>query len=179
MKLVFICFFFLAVLFSLGYVFYARATLVIGDKAPAFTLQNENGEFISSDKLFLSGSVLLYFYPKSAPWSRSCIKQSCGLRDNSALFAAQQITVVGINYESPEVHRSFKNKQNLPFMLLSDPKKSVARSYGATSRLPFFSLVPRRITFLISKGHIAGIINDVDPAQHTAQVLQAFEKQEK
>jgi peroxiredoxin Q/BCP len=179
MKLVFIFLLLLAVVIFLFSSFYARVSLTVGDRAPSFTLQNESGETVTSDQLFSTGSVLLYFYPKSATWSKSCIKQSCSLRDAHSSFLSRNITIVGINYESPEEHQVFKDQQRLPFMLLSDPTKGVARSYGAAPRWPLFSPIPRRITFLITKGYIAGIIKNIDPAQHAEQIELVLEKKER
>lgn len=148
-----------------------RVSLKAGDKAPAFTLLDENGTQRSLDE-FKGHKVVLYFYPKDN--TPGCILEACGLRDNYAPFKENNIVVIGISYDSPISHKVFKEKQKLPFILLSDTEKRVAKKYGAyVSALN--NLYPERKTFLINQaGIIIKIFDEVDVTTHANDILTAL-----
>lgn len=80
--------------------------------------------------------------------------------------------VYGVSYDSPETNRAFADEHHLPFLLLSDSDKSLAKAVGAAiPLLPF----PRRISYLVaSDGTILKAYPKVDPATHAAEVLDDF-----
>lgn len=140
-----------------------------GKLAPSFSLKDETGTLRTLEE-FKGKKVVLYFYPKDQ--TPGCTKEACSLRDSYADFAQHNIVILGISFDSPKSHMKFKEKYHLPFSLLSDSNKKVAKAYGATSWLFF---VPKRKTFLIDEnGMIVSEINDIDVTQHADQVLQAF-----
>lgn len=146
-----------------------KIVAVVGNLAPHFTLKDEQGCERSLEE-FKGKRVVLYFYPKDG--TPGCKKQACSLRDSYGLFEKNGIVVLGISYDSVASHQKFKEKYKLPFILLSDSTKKVAKAYGASSAWFFVS---QRKTFLINeKGVIIAIINDVDPSTHTALVLERF-----
>ena len=74
--------------------------------------------------------------------------------------------VFGISADSPESHQKFIEKYDLPFDLLSDPKKEAVKAYDADG------LFIKRISYLIDKeGNIAKFYPDVNPSQHAAEIL--------
>jgi len=82
--------------------------------------------------------------------------------------------VIGVSVDSVESHESFSQKYNLPFDILSDAKKEVAKAYGA---LGFGGLLAKRVTFIINKeGRITHIFPKVDVKQHSEEVLRAIEE---
>ena len=139
----------------------------VGDQPPAFSLPDQDSRVRTLNE-FKGKYVVLYFYPKDN--TPGCTKQACHLRDTFGEFKKQDIVVLGINYDSPEKHKKFAQKHNLPFILLSDSKKKVAKAYGAKNWwfLPF----PRRMTFIIDpQGIICSIISKVNIRKHAAKVL--------
>lgn len=143
--------------------------LKVGDDAPSFSLKDECGRVRTLEE-FKGKRIVLYFYPKDD--TPGCTKQACSLRDNYKIFKDNNIIVLGVNYGSIKSHRQFKEKLNLPFILLSDSKRAVAKTYGARSAWIF---VPQRKTYLIDEqAKIKAIMEDVDPATHTQLVLEAF-----
>jgi len=96
-----------------------------GDKAPVFTLLDQNG-----DKVKLTGfkgrKVLVYFYPKAD--TPGCTTQACGLRD--ALPQVGDTAVLGISPDAPGKQKRFDDKYSLGFPLLADEDHSVAEAYG-------------------------------------------------
>lgn len=159
---------------------HTKKSSLIGTKAPLFSLKDTTGTVQSLDSL-LGKKIVLVFYPKDE--SFLCTKQLCSLRDGYGLLQHHAITVIGISPDSPEKHKKFENKQTLPFLLLSDPDKKVARLYGATHHwlnpLSWFGLI-KRVTILIDqKGIIVDVIKNINVSDHALQIVDAFEKAEK
>ncbi len=142
--------------------------LKVGDTAPNFTLCNEKGEKITFYDI--KGKKALVFYPKDGSLSIGCKKQLCGLKNSYSDLTAKGITVLGINNDSVSSHKSFKDKQNFPFMLLSDPDNKVCEMYGTEG---WFG--PKRVTYLINETKIVGIIKHPRLKDHTEEILEAFE----
>lgn len=144
-------------------------TLAVGSIAPNFTLNDEQGNARTLEE-FKGRRIVLYFYPMDD--TPGCAKQACSIRDSYSLFEKNKIVVLGVSYGSVSSHKKFKVKYNLPFILLSDDKKMVAKMYEARSLWMF---VPQRKTYLIDEqGIIKDIMNNVDPATHTGLVLARF-----
>jgi len=142
--------------------------LKIGDKAPDFTLMDQDSiEHTLSD--YFEKKIVVYFYIKddTPGWK----KQACSVRDNYNLFKQNDIIVFGISYDSPESHKKFAEKYNLPFNLLSDSEKKVAKLYGSAGLI-----LPKRNTFLLdTEGEIYKIYKNVDVTKHTSNILDDFE----
>ena len=100
-----------------------------GDKAPDFTLLDQNGEpFHLAESIENRKSWhLVYFYPKAD--TPGCTTQACGLRD--VLGDIGDTVVVGISPDKPAKQKRFDDKYSLGFPLLADEDHSVAESYGA------------------------------------------------
>jgi len=98
-----------------------------GDIAPDFTLTSDDGKEISLLD-FRGQKVVLYFYPKAG--TSGCTKQACAVRDVYPSVEDKAV-VIGISPDPPERLAKFREKHNLPFILLSDPDHQVAEAYGA------------------------------------------------
>ena len=122
------------------------AMLDIDDKAPEFELPDQNGHDISLSSLLQTGPAILYFYP--ADFTPGCTKEACSLRDIHREIARAGFTVVGISPQSPASHKSFREKHNLPFTLLSDETKEVIKMFGVNGPLGFWV---QRVTYLIDQ----------------------------
>ncbi len=147
----------------------------MGDRAPSFQLKDDNGiEHKLED--YKGKKIVLFFYPKDD--SPHCRTEACNLRDNYQELQQQGIVILGISYDSPESHKKFRKKYNLPFTLLSDDNKQVAKKYGAAGGiLSLFG--PRRYTYLIDEdGTIRYIFKKVDVDFHAAEILEAFRQVE-
>jgi thioredoxin-dependent peroxiredoxin len=100
-----------------------------GDPAPDFELAGTGGTFRLSDHR--GERVVLLFYPGDE--TPVCTRQFCSYRDRADEMAALDATVVGISAGSLDSHESFHDHHGLTVPLLSDPDKSVAKSYGVTA----------------------------------------------
>ena len=96
--------------------------LKIGERAPAISSVDQNGDAITLEQ-FKGSKVVLYFYPKDM--TPGCTMQSCNLRDNYQTLLDNGYVVLGCSADSPERHQKFIAKHNLPFSLISDESKEV------------------------------------------------------
>jgi peroxiredoxin Q/BCP len=115
-----------------------------GERAPEFTLPDETSTDRSLTELLSTGAIVLYFYP--ADFTPGCTKQACVLRDLHDEIQRAGLRVVGVSPQSPESHAKFREKYNLPFVLLSDQEKAVVKMYGVNGPL---GIGVRRASFLI------------------------------
>lgn len=103
-------------------------TLEVGQQAPDFSLQDENGQTHSKEGL-AGRRFILYFYPKAA--TPGCTTEACDFRDNLASLTAGGFEVLGVSPDDPEALRAFAADESLTFPLLSDPDAAVAKAYGS------------------------------------------------
>jgi peroxiredoxin Q/BCP len=115
----------------------------LNSKAPDFSLPGDNGEeYQLSDHV--GERVLLVFYPGDN--TPVCTRQLCEYRDGIESFSELGVSVVGISSDDLESHRDFRNKHDLPFVLLSDPDLEVAKRYGCKGALGM-----KRAVFLVDE----------------------------
>jgi thioredoxin-dependent peroxiredoxin len=150
----------------------ARAELLKeGDVAPPFATQMVVGQQVSPVSLadFHGKKVILYFYPKD--FTSGCTKEACAFRDGYAKYQSAGLVVLGCSIDSAESHKGFIEKYSLPFPLLLDPDKKIAKEYGAANGIPILGL-DRRITYVIGEdGKILKVYPNVDPSTHATQIL--------
>lgn len=152
------------------------STLAKGDKAPLFTLKNQDGESVALKDL-QGQKVVLYFYPKDD--TPGCTKQACNIRDNSKVLKKHKINVFGISPDDVQSHVDFTKKFKLNFTLLADPTKKVIEKYGVWVEKNMYGnkfMGIKRTTFLINEdGKIHHIIKGVKTAEQTEQILKYWD----
>lgn len=150
-------------------------TLQVGKKAPDFSLKNDENTSISL-KDFLGKTIVLYFYPKDD--TPGCTKEACDFRDSLAKLSAAETVVLGISKDTVKSHQKFKEKYQLPFILLADVDKEVCQQYQVLiekSRYGKKYIGIERSTFLIdAKGVIQAIWRNVKVDGHVDEVLCAI-----
>ncbi len=104
------------------------AKLNVGDKAPSFSLSDQDDKVVSLSD-FKGKKLLLYFYPKAD--TPGCTKQSCSIRDASKELKKLGASAIGISPDKPAKQKKFDDKYSLGFLLLSDSDIKVAKAYGA------------------------------------------------
>ena len=150
----------------------ARAAMLKeGDVAPSIStdaiFNDQIIPFHLSD--YHGRQVVLYFYPKDN--TPGCTKEACAFRDGYARLQSWGIYVLGCSIDSADSHRAFIRKYRLPFPLLLDPDKKIAKSYGADNGIPILGL-DQRVTYVIgADGRILKVYPEVDPGTHATQII--------
>lgn len=124
-----------------------------GDRAPEFTLTDQDGNAVTLSSLLTDGPLLLYFYP--ADFTPGCTKEACDIRDMHDDISDVGIRVVGVSPQGSDSHTRFRDKHRLPFTLLADEDKVAVKAFGVDGPL---GIGVRRATFMIAQD---GTIEDV------------------
>src|ERR1700731_4613288 len=144
----------------------------INDKAPDFTLQDENGEQISL-KALRGKVVVLYFYPRAD--TPGCTIEACEFRDSHKKTEKVGAVVLGISPDTPSAQKKFEEKFDLPFTLLGDADKKVCNLYGVIKEKNMYGkkvMGVVRTTFIIGPdGKIKHISHKVKAEGHAGEVL--------
>jgi len=151
--------------------------LAEGDKAPSFTLPDQNGDEVKLSDL-KGQTVVLYFYPKAD--TSGCTVQACGVRDRSADYEAAGARVIGVSPDEVKDVDKFAGKYDLDFTLLADADHAVAEKYGTWVEKSMYGnkyMGVQRATFVIDpKGKIARVFPKVQPKKHDDLVLRALDE---
>lgn len=147
--------------------------LKIGDKAPAFSGIDQDGNPISLDD-FKGHKIVLYFYPKAN--TPGCTAEACNLNDNLERFQALGYRIIGVSADSVKAQKSFAEKYQLKFPLIADTSKEIIKAYGAWGKKSMYGKEYEgimRYTFIIDENQvITDIITKVDTKNHAAQILK-------
>jgi thioredoxin-dependent peroxiredoxin len=149
----------------------------VGDKAPNFSLSEQDGRQVKLSDL-RGQTVVLYFYPKAD--TPGCTTQACGVRDHEPQYAAAGVAVFGVSPDPVSKLKRFDDKHALGFPLLSDADHAVAEAYGVWVKKSMYGRTyfgNERSTFVIAPdGRIASVLRKVKPAEHDELVLRALEQ---
>ena len=152
--------------------------LQVGTKAPDFTLPDKNGAPVRLSD-FLGKKVVLYFYPRDN--TPGCTRQACAFARNYGAFEEKNTVVIGISKDSVKSHQNFIAKQNLPFLLLSDPDRQAIEAYGVWQEKKLYGKVSMgvvRSTFVIDEnGVIEKVYPKVKPDTNAAEILEYLKGQ--
>jgi peroxiredoxin Q/BCP len=151
------------------------AQLAVGDKAPDFTLLDQQGDEVQLSKLVKEkGRVFVYFYPKAD--TPGCTTQACGLRD--VLGDVGATAVLGISPDQPDKQAKFDAKYGLGFPLLSDPEHATAEAYGVWGEKSMYGkkyMGIVRSAFLIGPdGKLADVWYKISPKDTPKNLLAAI-----
>jgi thioredoxin-dependent peroxiredoxin len=149
------------------------ARLEAGDRAPAFTLPDQDGSSVALTSL-KGQSVIVYFYP--ADDTPGCTKEACQFNDNLKAFEKANVAVLGISPDGAEKHTKFRTKYKLKFPLLTDTSHTVMEKYGAWGEKMMYGkkkIGTIRSTFLVGPdGKIKRAWYNVRADGHAAKVLE-------
>lgn len=149
--------------------------LEIGQHAPEFTLMASNGQEVSLSD-YQGRKVVLYFYPKNM--TPGCTQEACSFRDANAEIEAQGAVILGISPDELKSHAKFIERNDLPFLLLSDTDHVVSEKYGVWQLKKMYGreyLGIVRSTFLIDEeGILVKEWRKIKVAGHTEEVLKTL-----
>jgi peroxiredoxin Q/BCP len=151
-------------------------TLAVGQKAPEFDVTSSSGKRLALSEMLGKKNVVLYFYP--GDFTLVCTRETCGFRDAFEELASKDTEVIGISVDSNDSHEKFAKEYNVPFSLVSDENKALAKTYEAVGLLT--SLIGRisRVTYVIDKnGLIAGVFKaELNATKHVDGVKDLIRK---
>lgn len=156
--------------------------LKIGDKAPEFSLKDENLKEVSISDFKGKSNLLVLFFPLVN--TGVCEKELCSIRDGLHKFSSVEAQVLAISVDSSFAHRLWKDKQKFNFPLLSDFNKEVCKAYGA-----FYDVfapgaldyrgVAKRSAFVIDKDGIlryAEVLEDASEEPNYGEIKKCFDQ---
>ncbi len=130
--------------------------LKTGDLAPPLVATASNGEKVNLADLRGKKNVVLFFYPRD--FTRVCTQEVCGFRDMYEELRSKDTEVVGVSLDSDASHERFREEHKVPFPLVADTDKSIAKAFGAVGLLRGVLGLAKRVTFVIDKqGKLAGV----------------------
>lgn len=142
-----------------------------GSLAPDFTLPDQDSHEVTLSELRGTG-VILFFYP--AAMTPGCTTEACDFRDSVAPLQAAGYTVFGVSRDDPATLRTFRERDALPYPLLSDPDHAVHDAYGAWGEKMNYGKVVEgviRSTFVVGPdGHLEQTLYNVKATGHVARV---------
>jgi len=145
----------------------------IGNLAPAFSLEDQEGNTVRLRDFRDERNVVLYFYPKAM--TPGCTTQACGLRDSSKALAKKHTVVLGVSPDPVARLGKFIDKEQLNFTLLSDEDHAIAEKYGAWGLKKFMGrefMGILRTTFIVGKdGRLKHVMDKVKTKTHHDDVV--------
>ena len=147
--------------------------LKVGQEAPSFEVVASNGRAIKLSDYRGQKNVVLFFYPKD--FTRVCTAEVCGFRDMYEDLQGKDTEVIGVSLDSDSSHEKFASKHNVPYPLIADSDKTLAKRYEAIGGLGGLLGIAKRVTYLIDKaGKIAGAFDGTfDENPHLGGVREA------
>ncbi|SFO66654.1 peroxiredoxin Q/BCP [Chitinophaga sp. YR627] len=150
----------------------AQGQLKVGDKIPAFQLQDQNGQTFDINTVLGKQPLIIYFYPKDE--TSGCTKEACSFRDAYEDFTSLGAKVIGISGDDVASHKSFAEHHRLPFTLLADKGNKVRKLFG----VPKTMFIPGRVTYVVDQqGVITYVFNNLtDGPKHVTEALTALKE---
>lgn len=144
----------------------------VNQKAPDFTLPDQNGEPVKLSA-FKGKPIVLFFYPRAN--TPGCTVEACGFRDQYGKLSRAGLVVLGISPDTPKAQKKFEEKFELPYTLLADAEKKVAKLFDVLKEKNMYGKkvigIERTTFFIDAKGSIAQVWRKVKPEGHAEEVL--------
>ena len=147
-------------------------TLKVGDKAPNFSANDQDGNTVTLTD-YKGKKLVVFFYPQAN--TPTCTVEACNLRDHYKELQNAGYEILGVSADSEKKQSNFKKKFNFPYPLLADVDKEVIHAFGVWGPKKFMGRLfdsIHRITFVINEeGIIERVIDDVKSKEHASQIL--------
>ncbi|RDI72757.1 thioredoxin-dependent thiol peroxidase [Halopelagius longus] len=151
--------------------------LSVGDEAPDFELQDQDGETVSLSD-YRGDYVVVYFYPRAN--TPGCTTEACGFRDEWDEFEKRDVAVLGVSDDPVSDLKEFEDDHDLPFPLLSDEDGEVASAYDSYGEKNMFGNTfdgVFRNTYVVGPdGDIVLAYEGVSPEGHAEEILSDVEE---
>ncbi|KPN12752.1 peroxiredoxin [Bacillus australimaris] len=148
-------------------------TIEVGQQVPDIELTGDNGEKVKLSD-FKGKHIVLYFYPKDM--TPGCTTEACDFRDRHQSFAELDAVIIGVSPDGQDKHQKFKEKHDLPFLLLVDDEQKLSEAFGVWKLKKNFGkeyMGIERSTFLINKeGTLVKEWRKVKVKDHVEEALE-------
>jgi thioredoxin-dependent peroxiredoxin len=155
---------------------FARSTPSVGSPAPEFTLNSQEGTPVSL-KDYRGKWVVLYFYPKD--FTSGCTVEAHNFQRDQSRYQQRNAVVLGVIVDSADSHKQFCTKEGLNFKLLADTDHKVSSAYDSLTDFWLVKFAARHTFIVNPEGKIAKVFTEVNPNQHSAEVLSALAELQK
>ena len=141
-----------------------------GTAAPDFTLLNQDESDVSLHDLRGQG-LILFFYPQAM--TPGCTTEACDFRDSVEPLRAAGYVVLGISRDAPAKLRAFRERDALPYDLLSDPDRSVHEAYGTWGEKTMYG---KTVTGVIRSTFVVDAEGRIEVAQYNVRATDHVAK---
>ena len=155
---------------------YTDTQPAVGDSAPTFKLQDQNGDWHTLGD-YKGKYVVLFFYPKDG--TPGCTTEACNFRDNIFAFDDLNTQILGISLDDVDSHKEFSEKYSLPYPILADIEKESAVDYGVLGKFMMMTITKRESFIIDPAGLIVKHYKNVDPDKHTDEVIRELKSLQK
>ena len=155
---------------------YTDTQPAVGDSAPTFKLQDQNGDWHTLGD-YKGKYVVLFFYPKDG--TPGCTTEACNFRDNIFAFDDLNTQILGISLDDVDSHKEFSEKYSLPYPILADVEKESAVDYGVLGKFMMMTITKRESFIIDPEGLIVKHYKNVDPDKHTDEVIEELKSLQK
>ena len=155
---------------------YTDTQPAVGDSAPTFKLQDQNGDWHTLGD-YKGKYVVLFFYPKDG--TPGCTTEACNFRDNIFAFDDLNTQILGISLDDVDSHKEFSEKYSLPYPILADVEKESAVDYGVLGKFMMMTITKRESFIIDPDGLILKHYKNVDPDKHTDEVIEELKSLQK
>ena len=155
---------------------YTDTQPAVGDSAPSFKLQDQNGDWHTLGD-YKGKYVVLFFYPKDG--TPGCTTEACNFRDNIFAFDDLNTQILGISLDDVDSHKEFSEKYSLPYPILADIEKESAVDYGVLGKFMMMTITKRESFIIDPEGLIVKHYKNVDPDKHTDEVIEELKSLQK
>jgi peroxiredoxin Q/BCP len=146
--------------------------LTIGNPIPAVTAEDQDGKLVNLSETGSRGYTLIYFYPKAM--TPGCTAQACSLRDAYTELQSKGVKIFGVSLDIVDSQRKFREKERLPFVLLSDREKKVTSAFGVPLIL---NSLAKRQAYLFKDGKLVWMDTHASTDKQARDVLEVLAQQ--
>lgn len=150
---------------------FANSAPSVGSTAPEFTLSSQEGTPVSL-KDYRGKWVVLYFYPKD--FTTGCTIEAHNFQRDLAQYQQKNAVILGVSVDSADSHKQFCAKEGLNFKLLADTDDKVSSAYDSLTNYGTAKIAARHTFIINPDGKIVKVYTEVNPNQHSAEVLAAL-----
>ncbi|MFY9659220.1 MAG: peroxiredoxin [Terriglobales bacterium] len=155
---------------------FAASALSVGNPAPEFTLNSQEGTPVNL-KDYRGKWVVLYFYPKD--FTSGCTIEAHNFQRDLALYERKNVVILGISVDSADSHKQFCAKEGLNFKLLADTDYKVSTAYDSLSSHGDVKYASRHTFIINPEGKLVKSFTEVNPNKHSDEVLSALAELQK